>query len=103
MPIVTGDKLTEIYLQNRKSLEFENRGGARARVEEVAIKSVQNVTKLDGGGFKAEIEWLVSGSVSHFGHTHYRRNLNNALVVFVQESNVWKIKDIEIIEETRLI
>jgi len=90
-------------LQNSKSLEFENRGGARARVEEVAIKNVRNIKKIDGGGFKAEIEWLVSGSVSHFGHTHYRRNLNNALVVFVQDDNVWKIKDIAIIEEIRLI
>ena len=28
---VYGDQLTKIYLENRNSLEFENRGGARAR------------------------------------------------------------------------
>jgi len=40
---------------------------------------------------------LASCSVTHFSHTHYWRNLNNALVVFVQDGKTWKIKDIEII------
>ena len=40
---------------------------------------------------------LASYSVTHFSHSHYRRNLNNALVVFVQDGKTWKIKDIEII------
>lgn len=69
----------------------------------MATKNGKNIKKHDGRGFSSEIELLVSGSVSHFGHTHYRCNLKNELVVFVQDGNVWKIKDIEVIEETRLI
>ena len=34
---VTGEQLTEIYLESRRSLEVENRGGARAQVEEVDV------------------------------------------------------------------
>ena len=34
---VKGDQLTEIYLQNRKAMELENRGGARAGVDEVKV------------------------------------------------------------------
>ena len=34
---VHGDLLSEIYLQNRKSLVVEQAGGAQARVEEVNI------------------------------------------------------------------
>ena len=32
---VMGEQLTQIYLQNRRSLELENRGGARANVDDV--------------------------------------------------------------------
>jgi hypothetical protein len=41
---VTGDQLTQIYLQNRQSLELENRGGARANVDEVDILAINKVT-----------------------------------------------------------
>jgi hypothetical protein len=45
----------------------------------------------------------VSGSVSHFGHTHYRRNQNHALVTFVVDGDTWKMREIEVIEEQRLL
>jgi hypothetical protein len=45
----------------------------------------------------------VNGSVSHFGHTHYRRNQYHALVKFVTEIGSWKIKGIELIDEERLL
>lgn len=100
---VTGDQLTEIYLENRQSLEFENRGGARANVDEVEILQVDEVTRAEEGGFVANARWVVSGSVSHFGHTHYRRNQYHALVTFVATEGAWKIRDIELIEEQRLL
>jgi hypothetical protein len=100
---VTGDQLTQIYLQNRQSLELENRGGARANVDEVDILAINKVTKSEDDGFVANTVWTVSGSVSHFGHTHYRRNRNHARVTFVMDDDSWKIKDIELIDEKRLL
>ncbi len=100
---VMGDQLTQIYLQNRQSLELENRGGARANVDEVNILAINSVTSSADDGFVADAVWTVSGSVSHFGHTHYRRNRNHALVTFVIDDGSWKIKDIEVIEEKRLL
>jgi len=99
---VTGDQLTRIYLQNRQSLELENRGGARANVDEVDILSINNVKRSKNNRFKADAVWTVSGSVSHFGHTHYRQNKNHALVTFVMDDGSWKINDIELIDEKRL-
>jgi hypothetical protein len=98
-----GDQLTQIYLQNRQSLELENRGGARANVDEVNILAVNNVKRSRNNGFIAEAVWTVSGSVSHFGHTHYRRNRYDAQIVFVAEGDFWKIKGIELIDEKRLL
>jgi hypothetical protein len=100
---VTGDQLTKIYLENRKSLEFENRGGARANVDNVKMISVAKVDRSADGGFMTVAQWTVSGSVSHFGHTHYRRNRYHALVTFIIDDNSWKIKDIELIDEKRLL
>ena len=100
---VTGGQLARIYLQNRRSLELENRGGARANVDKVEILAIENVKRSQDKGFVADTVWTVSGSVSHYGHTHYRRNKNHALVTFVVDGHLWKIKGIELIEEKRLM
>ena len=100
---VMGDQLTQIYLENRRALELENRGGAQAKVDEVELLSVNRVTASEAGGFIADAVWTVSGSVSHFGHTHYRRNENHALVTFMKDGDAWKIRGIELIEEKRLL
>jgi len=100
---VTGDQLTQIYLENRKSLEFENRGGARANVDKVKILFVSAVKRSANEGFLADAAWTVSGSVSHFGHTHYRQNRYHALVSFVMDGDVWKIRGIELIDEKRVL
>ena len=100
---VTGDQLTKIYLENRKSLEFENRGGARANVDKVKMISIGEIDRSVDGGFVADAQWTVSGSVSHFGHTHYRQNRYHALVTFIVDDNSWKIRDIELLDEKRLL
>ena len=99
---VTGEQLSKIYLENRKALEFENRGGARANVDEVKVLEVNDVQRSDDKGFAADARWTVSGSVSHFGHTHYRRNQYQARVRFISENGYWKILNIELIDEKRI-
>jgi hypothetical protein len=99
---VTGDQLTDIYLQNRQVMALENRGGARAKVDEVDILEVFEVDRSEDQGIKADAMWTVRGSVNHFGHTHYRQNQYRALVSFVNEGGIWKISSIEPIEEIRI-
>jgi len=100
---VEGDQLTEIYIQNRQSMELEYRGGARAKVEELEIQDITNTAKAENGDFVTEVSWMVGGSVNHFGHTHYRRNLNHAIVTFGIVDSNWKIKKIELLDERRII
>ncbi len=100
---VTGDQLTDIYLQSRKALEMENRGGARGRVDEVDVLEVLSVQKASSRAFAVNVKWSVSGSVSHFGHTHYRRNLNHAVVTLVPREGHWLISGINVIDEERLL
>jgi HupE / UreJ protein len=100
---VSGDKLSEIYLENRRALELENRGGARARVDEVEVLEVRSVERDGDGGLKIETVWTVSGSVNHFGHVHYRQNRYDAALVIEAVDGAWKIRDVEILDERRVL
>jgi len=100
---VYGDKLAEIYLQSRKSMELENRGGARGRVDDVEILEIKSIKDLDENRIAIELLWKVSGSVTHFGHTHYRQNKNYAVMTIIPIGEIWKVENIDIIDETRLL
>lgn len=99
---VTGDALSQVYLEHRRAMELEERGGARARVEVVEVPEVRSIEEPPEGGFLAEAVWLVGGTVTHFGHRHFRQNRYDAEVALVAEDGVWKIRAIEILDEERL-
>ena len=100
---VYGDQLTEIYLQSRKSMELENRGGARGKVDDVEILEIKSVKDLEDNRIAIELIWKVSGSVTHFGHTHYRQNKNYAVITIIPVDAIWKVEAIDIIDEARLL
>ncbi len=99
---VTGETLTEVYLQNRRAVEMEERGGARARIEAVEVLSVDSVEPGDPEGFVADASWTVGGTVTHFGHRHFRQNRYDARVEVVPDEGTWKIHSIEVLDEQRL-
>jgi hypothetical protein len=98
---VTGDQLAEIYLDQRRAHELENRGGARARVETVEVLEIESV-RAAGPGADVTARWKVSGSVNHFGHTHYRQNAYHAVLKLIPVDGVWKITGIDVYEENRI-
>ncbi|MEM9511490.1 MAG: oligosaccharide flippase family protein, partial [Cyanobacteria bacterium P01_E01_bin.48] len=100
---VTGDELTDIYLDSRRALEVENQGGARARVEQVDVTRVEGIRSTNNGSIVLQAQWQVGGSVSHFGHTHFRHNQYEALIELAIEDDVWKIVDLEVVDEHRLL
>jgi len=100
---VTGDQLTEVYLQSRRAMELENRGGARGRVDDVEILEVRSVDAQSDDTYAVDAVWRVSGSVNHFGHTHYRQNHNHARVSIVPADGSWKIHRIDIVDEQRIL
>ena len=84
-------------------MELENRGGARGKVNEVEVLEVISVEPIDNNRVAMELAWKVSGSVNHFGHTHYRQNKNRAVITIVPVEESWKVESIDIIEEKRLL
>jgi hypothetical protein len=101
---VTGDTLGEIYLEHRRAVTMEERGGAKARVEAVEVVEVGSVSAGAGaaGGFVADAIWTVGGTVTHFGHRHFRQNRYNARIAVVPTDGNWKIRSIDVRDATRV-
>ena len=99
---VSGDLLTDIYLQTKNSLILANQGGARAKVNNVDLTSVVVKAKENDNSFVVEATWLVDGSVGHWGHIHQRKNRYQALLSIAIVAGAWKVEAMTILQEERV-
>jgi hypothetical protein len=93
--------LTEIYIDTRKSMVLESQGGIQVKVKNVEVTDVEEVSS-DKEGISFKCKWLVSGDVGHWGHIHSRNNQYSAILNLRSKNGLWKLYDIDIIEEIRL-
>ena len=63
---------------------------------------MSSVRPATDGGFEVEAVWVVGGTVTHFGHRHFRQNRYDAQVTLVPVQNTWKIRSIELFDEERI-
>ncbi len=98
---VSGELLTEIYLETQKGLELANQGGARVKVKTTEVNNAE-LRNRDGNRLTIESDWKVSGSVGHWGHIHQRTNGYRANLEISVIDGVWKLTGLEILEEQRL-
>ncbi|MGH8579421.1 MAG: hypothetical protein ACREVK_04585 [Gammaproteobacteria bacterium] len=100
---VSGPLLEKIYLQNRRAFAAAKTGGTRARIKEVELLAVIDVPKHDAApAFTLRSRWMALGTVGHWGHVHPRQNLYEALVTIEPITGVWKITELEVLNEQRL-
>lgn len=97
---LSGDLLTDVYLQTMKSLELDSQGGAKVKVKSVALDSAEFQPLEEG--FNAACVWDVNGSVGHWGHIHQRVNRYNAELDIEPLDGSWKITKLEILQEERV-
>jgi hypothetical protein len=100
---VSGDLLSDIYLQQRQSFAVEQAGGAQAKVKDIVVEkvTVADSAKIDTGlEFKAV--WTATGTVGHWGHIHTRQNRYDAILTLNVVDGSWKITGIELLEEKRV-
>jgi hypothetical protein len=100
---VSGNLLTEVYLQSRKSMIIEQAGGAQAKVKQVDVleTDVQESSKQKGA-LDIRTKWTAVGSVGHWGHIHTRQNVYDAILTLAVSDGSWKITGIELLEEKRV-
>jgi len=100
---VGGDLLANIYLQNRRSFAIQQAGGAQAKIKSVEMEDAV-AKRLDDRplGYAIRAKWAAQGTVGHWGHVHTRRNRYDAVVTVEAVDGVWKITDLEVLEEQRV-
>ena len=99
---VSGDLLTEIYLETRRGLELANQGGARAKVKSIEMQDMDIQAAEQPGAFRARATWNVNGSVGHWGHVHTRVNQYQAELLIQAIDNRWKLVAMNVLQEQRL-
>ena len=100
---VSGERLADLYLQQRRSLVVEQAGGAQAKVEEVAIEDVEiSKSSQHDGALDLRAQWTAIGKVGHWGHIHSRQNRYDAIVTIKPVAGAWKVVDLELLEEKRI-
>jgi len=100
---VGGDLLTDIYLQNRRSMAIQQAGGAQAKIKEVVVEAAR-AERIDGDGLSYALHgtWTALGSVGHWGHVHQRKNRYDAVVTVNAQDGAWKIVGLELKDEQRI-
>lgn len=98
---VSGELLTDIYLETRQGLELANQGGARVRVKSTDVLRAELEDRA-ANQLVINSEWNVSGSVGHWGHVHQRTNRYLANLEISEVDGAWKLTGLEILDEQRL-
>ena len=93
--------LAALYIQTKKRMVLESQGGIQVKVKDVEVIDGEEVSSnAEGIAFKCK--WIVKGDVGHWGHIHSRTNQYEAILHIKPENNVWKLNEIDIVEEVRL-
>ena len=99
---VSGELLTDIFLETKRSLVLANQGGAEAKVKDVSLESVEIQPDASQGRFTVKANWTVHGSVGHWGHIHKRSNRYLAELTVAVDGDQWKLQEMSVLQEERL-
>ena len=99
---VSGELLTDIFLETKRSLVLANQGGAEAKVKDVQVNEVEVLPDEAADSFSVEVDWTVNGSVGHWGHIHQRSNRYLARLRVAVDGERWKLQEMSVLQEERL-
>ncbi|MCT4623418.1 MAG: hypothetical protein N4A46_07320 [Schleiferiaceae bacterium] len=99
---IQGDLLAEVYIQIKQSMELEDQDGLEVNVSQIETKSAIEHEK-NGHLLAYNVQWIVNGEIGHWGHIHQRINAYQAVLYLDVFDGVWKLTDIKILNEERLI
>lgn len=100
---VAGEFLNEVYLQNKEALRINAADGAFSIVDRLDVKSFESLQALGDGTLEIVAHWDVYGSVSHQNHVHFRCNTYKAKLTLTPTDDYWKLTDVQLLDEERVI
>lgn len=99
---ISGPLLEAAYLEVRKGLELEIRGGPRVKIKGIDLRQCEVIARNeDAGTFDVQSEWVAVGNVNHWGHTHLRTNRYRAILRVGATDDTWKIRKMQVLDEER--
>ena len=99
----SGNLLSKLYLQNRKSFQVKQAGGAQAKVKEIEVLDVKVEPNSNSSrALNLRSRWMALGTVGHWGHIHTRQNQYEANIAVEPIDGAWRITDLELLEEKRI-
>jgi len=100
---VSGEFLSEVYLQNRGKMRMSDSDGTMAIIHQLDIKTIDSMAQQKEGRIGIVANWDVYGSVHHQKHVHYRCNTYTAEVIIKPTENYWKLVKIQLLDEQRVL
>jgi len=97
-----GVLLSDIYIQTKKSMILENQGGIQVKLKGIELYEAKEI-ESEGDELAYQCAWTVEGDVGHWGHVHKRINRYQAIIRIKPVNGVWKMVDLEVLEESRLL
>ena len=98
---ISGELLSDVYLETRRSMEVKNQGGLRISVKDVVVTELDLAVE-DSAAPSFHCRWRVSGWIGHWGHIHRRENVHEALITIAVRDGTWKITSMEMLDERAL-
>jgi hypothetical protein len=102
---ISGDLVSDVYLDSRRRLTAGTRQGAEVTVKDVSVMSVEEAlpTTTQARSFTFPCRWIVTARVKHWQHIHDRQNVYGGELTIQVEDNRWKIAWLALTSEERVI
>jgi hypothetical protein len=98
---VSGDLVTDLYLDSRRRLVAGTREGAVVEVIQVTLQDVGALRDTEGEIPEYSCRWTVTARVTHWQHIHQRRNLYEGYLRLAVENDQWKLAGLNLRSEER--
>jgi hypothetical protein len=98
---VSGHLVTDLYLDSRRRLMAGTREGASVIVRRVEVQNVGTPRISDTDSPAYPCRWTVTAKVTHWQHSHERRNVYEGDLRLVVEDDRWKLAGLNLRSEER--
>jgi hydrogenase/urease accessory protein HupE len=100
---VDGDLVEKLYLESRKRAAIPSQADAEAKLIDVQVTEIlKRGPAADGAGYSFTTQWQVAGTIRHWAHKHNRLNRYSGVLTIRAVDEVWKLYDLELLDEARL-
>jgi hypothetical protein len=98
---VSGELVTDLYLDSRRRLVAGTREGAVVEVRQVELQDVGAPRAAEGDTPAYSCRWIVTAKVTHWQHIHQRRNVYEGDLKLAVEKDRWKLAALNLRSEER--